>query len=295
MMSRVARRVARIVVVATLVLGAIPVQAVAATEPCGDVQLIWGRGTNEATPPSDSRRKFETDLSNRLGTDASFSTYELGQDSGFGGFKYEAQGDLATLIDAEWWLPGNPYDNSVNQGRQELIAYLSDRAAQCSNEVYVLGGYSQGAEAVGEALKDLDRAVRDRIAYVALFGDPTLDTGNFVPLVSVPFPFRARMAPSRGYVDRRRAGFQVASWGRASHTCPRTCRIESGLGAATSTAYVTARLPILRWRCFHPVTSTATTLMRTPIPRSPLVRRRSHFRSPSPHMRTPSTSPTFPW
>lgn len=37
-------------------------------------------------------------------------------------------------------LPGGPYDRSVEEGRQELVAYLTDRAALCPDEVFVLGG-----------------------------------------------------------------------------------------------------------------------------------------------------------
>jgi hypothetical protein len=43
----------------------------------------------------------------------------------------------------------------------------------------VLGGYSQGAHVMGEALFDLSRDAKNRIAFVALFGDPKLDV-NFM-------------------------------------------------------------------------------------------------------------------
>jgi len=111
------------------------------------------------------------------------------------------------LIDAQWWLPGNPYDNSVEEGRQELAAYLTDRAAQCPNEVFVLGGYSQGAHVIGEGLWGLDRAVRDRVAYVALFGDPMLDTGN-----RAPFPFGSLSFPAA-------CAFGPEPWVRGSAPC----------------------------------------------------------------------------
>lgn len=62
------------------------------------------------------------------------------------------------------------------EGRAELDAWLSHRIIECPGEVYVLAGLSQGAEVVGEGLLDLSEAVLDRIAYVALFGDPTYTT-----------------------------------------------------------------------------------------------------------------------
>lgn len=84
------------------------------------------------------------------------------------------------------FVPGGPYDDSVAEGRQELAAYLTDRHAQCANETYVLGGYSEGADVIGSGLFDLPQAVRDRVAFAALFGDPKLDTGNWRPPGSLP-------------------------------------------------------------------------------------------------------------
>jgi Mg-chelatase subunit ChlD len=114
------------------------------------------------------------------------SDYQLG-DPGFGGNVYQATGNLALLVEGmAGFLPGGPYEDSVNIGRAELVAYLADRAAQCGNETYILGGYSQGAQVVGGALAALPLAIRDRIAFVSLFGDPTLDTGNWRPPGSAP-------------------------------------------------------------------------------------------------------------
>ena len=54
----------------------------------------------------------------------------------------------------------------------------------CPGETFVVSGYSQGAQVVGEALFALDRATRDRIAFVALFSDPKL----YLPEGRGPFP-----------------------------------------------------------------------------------------------------------
>lgn len=57
----------------------------------------------------------------------------------------------------------------------ELEGYLNKRTEQCPNEVLVLAGYSQGAHVVSKALSyRIHRDVRDRIAFVALFADPTV-------------------------------------------------------------------------------------------------------------------------
>lgn len=79
------------------------------------------------------------------------------------------------------------YLNSTWIGLAELVKHLNDRYAgngpeghgACVNETLVLGGYSQGADVVGWALRrhDLSQAAKDHIGYVALYGDPKFDPG----------------------------------------------------------------------------------------------------------------------
>lgn len=145
-------------------------------------------------PDPEFARFFSIDLLRRVGPGVFLTSYQLG-DPGFGGFVYPAAGDLTALFDGSYWLPGNPYDNSVAQGRHELVAYLTDRATACPGEVFVLGGWSQGAQVIGEGLKDLPRAVRDRIADVALFGDPTFQTGNSIGPFPISFPVACALGP----------------------------------------------------------------------------------------------------
>ena len=60
---------------------------------------------------------------------------------------------------------------------------MAHRTVECPNEVYVLAGWSQGAQVIGEGLFLLNQSVQSRVAYVAMFGDPTFSAGN------VGFPF----------------------------------------------------------------------------------------------------------
>nr|WP_269440595.1 cutinase family protein [Micromonospora tarapacensis] len=89
-------------------------------------------------------------------------------------------------VPVPWSLVTGQYYASVTTGTNELIAHLNDRYAgdgptgggSCSNETLVMGGYSQGAHAIGDALErtgygSLSQAARDHIGYVALYGDPT--------------------------------------------------------------------------------------------------------------------------
>lgn len=87
------------------------------------------------------------------------------------------------------------YYNSVNIGIAELVKHLNDRydgdgpkgQGACSNEVVVLGGYSQGANVIGAALSrawngnrnwSISPETRRHIAFVALYGDPNTVCGG---------------------------------------------------------------------------------------------------------------------
>ncbi|WP_165036697.1 cutinase family protein [Candidatus Protofrankia californiensis] len=87
-----------------------------------------------------------------------------------------------------WRAPPIFYGESVEIGMEELVAHLNDRYAgngpgnqgACHNETLILGGYSQGADVVGWALRrhDLSQAAKDHIGYVALYGDPKFEPGS---------------------------------------------------------------------------------------------------------------------
>lgn len=66
------------------------------------------------------------------------------------------------------------YRRSVIEGIGEFITYLADRRDRCPAEVFLVGGYSQGAQVISRSLSLLAHDTRDRIAHVALFSDPTL-------------------------------------------------------------------------------------------------------------------------
>lgn len=76
------------------------------------------------------------------------------------------------------------YFNSVWTGVDELTRHLNDRAARCPKESIVIGGYSQGAQVVDQALLGVYNYTLSRIGYVALYGDPrstACDTVNRAP------------------------------------------------------------------------------------------------------------------
>lgn len=166
---------------------ALPANPVAAAEPfCGDVQLVWAGGTGRDIA-DDPQFQFlnrelvgDAQVAGRIGPTIAYSGYQIGQDNGFGGFKYPAAGSQDFFT--EWTdTISNAYTASVEEGRGETVAYLTHRATECPGEFFLLAGWSQGAQLVRESLFLLSSATRNRIAHVALFGDPTYSTTDAAP------------------------------------------------------------------------------------------------------------------
>jgi cutinase len=145
------------------------------TWPCSEVTLVFARGSGQRLGEREAPMFFET-VGGRVGDTATIARYELGSGS-YGGSRYPAVGGSWDVLEAEasWaGFLGGQYRASVAAGVAELTGFLSQRAHDCPHEVFVVGGYSQGAQVVGEALFELSTATRDRIAFVALFSDPKL-------------------------------------------------------------------------------------------------------------------------
>jgi hypothetical protein len=64
-----------------------------------------------------------------------------------------------------------PYPASVNDGVEALKRLLLQRHTSCPRELWVLAGFSQGAQVVGNAL-DEHLPASGQVAAVELFGDP---------------------------------------------------------------------------------------------------------------------------
>lgn len=103
----------------------------------------------------------------------------------------------------------NDYGNSVKEGVNELKAYLTDLYTSCPVTKVVLGGYSQGAQVMGQSLEQLTPEVRNNITFVALFGDPKLYLPEGGVQLSTPFD------PPPACKDSRIA----SSWRRNIENC----------------------------------------------------------------------------
>jgi diadenosine tetraphosphatase ApaH/serine/threonine PP2A family protein phosphatase len=174
--------------VCALVVGSLAVVASGladAVRPCEDVTMVFARGSGQGLNEREAP-VFFGHVERGLGPAISVTRYELGAES-HGGARYPAAGGWRDMLEAEasWTgFLGGRYRASVAAGVTELTNYLTERAVACPFELFVLGGYSQGAQVAGEALFELDAATRNRVAFVALFSDPKL----YLPEGRGPFP-----------------------------------------------------------------------------------------------------------
>jgi hypothetical protein len=67
------------------------------------------------------------------------------------------------------------YTDSVREGQRDTEARIEARHARCADTRFILAGYSQGAQAVGDALQRMPQEDRDLVAAAAFFGDPYFD------------------------------------------------------------------------------------------------------------------------
>lgn len=191
-------------------LGVSPARADDVTvPPCSDVTVVFARGSDQeltaSTGHASMAQAYFDHVESRL-PGYSINKYELGtQDNG--GYRYQAVGISAILDlyrsniiriivslirrisrqDASGPPSGSAtdllainrlgaleYRNSVIEGVGEFTTYLEDRGTECPDEMFLVGGFSQGAQVIRRSLFLLGKGTRDRIAHVALFSDPTL-------------------------------------------------------------------------------------------------------------------------
>lgn len=121
---------------------------VASADPCTDVAVVFARGTHQEPGLANVGQAFVDSLTAQLGG-RSISAYAV---------NYPANDD---------------YHNSATAGANDASAHIQDVAASCPNTKMVLGGYSQGSTVIDLASQTLPGPAADRVAAVALFGEPT--------------------------------------------------------------------------------------------------------------------------
>lgn len=135
---------------------------------CNDIEVVFARGTSELPGIGRVGESFVEDLRARVGN-RSVGTYAV---------NYPASYDFLTAAN----------------GANDASAYIQNIVNTCPDTRLVLGGYSQGAgvidiitsvpfPAIGFT-NPLPPEMADRIAAVAVFGNPTAKVG--LPLTSSP-------------------------------------------------------------------------------------------------------------
>lgn len=186
------------------------IQAIDLDIDCASVEVIFARGSGQNLEEKEFKR-FQEELGRRMeDTELKVNIYELGKDVD-NVESYPAVG----LVD--WWdgaalgayvSAGTSftYGDSVSKGRKEFTSYIQQRMQKCKGAHFVVGGYSQGAQIVREAVSLLDASHKNRILYMALFGDPKLylpeGAGIFPPMCwgGHPSPWRKGVPECRTYV-----------------------------------------------------------------------------------------------
>lgn len=151
-----------------MVLPSLLTSPVAHAAACNDVEVVFARGTKEAPGIGRVGEAFVNDLVNLVGN-RSVGVYAV---------NYPASYDFLAAAD----------------GANDASAYIQDVVNNCPDTKVVLGGYSQGAAVVDVVTSvpvpgigftnPLPPAAGDRIAAVAVFGNPSTKIG--LPLTSSP-------------------------------------------------------------------------------------------------------------
>lgn len=160
-----------------LAVGGLTVTAApAAAVSCPDVELVFARGTSEPAGIGRVGQALSAQLQPQLG----------GRTLGIYPVNYPATYDFLAAAD----------------GAADATARIADMAQACPNTRFVLGGYSQGAAVVdmllgipplGNKVGDIGSApplpysLADRVAAVAVFGNPAAKFGNPVSTAVPPF------------------------------------------------------------------------------------------------------------
>ena len=145
-----------------------PLASPAGADGCNDIEVVFARGTGEAPGIGRVGQAFVDSLRGRVGN-RSIGTY---------GVNYPATYDFLAAAD----------------GANDASAFIQNVVNNCPDTKLVLGGYSQGAAiidvitsvpfpAVGFT-NPLPANVPDRVAALAVFGNPTAKVG--LPLTSSP-------------------------------------------------------------------------------------------------------------
>ncbi|MDO4526824.1 MAG: cutinase family protein [Candidatus Saccharibacteria bacterium] len=131
---------------------------------CPELLIVFARGSGSEVGTNDNFLEFRDTIEQKIG--------DWGIGRQYIDLNYEARGidvnNLSTLIGA-FFGAGDTYEfgRSVDDGVEKLARL----ASACPDSRFVLGGYSQGAMVVSQAIHSLSAK---QIVYAATFGDPKI-------------------------------------------------------------------------------------------------------------------------
>ena len=186
--------------------------APATAAPCADVEVIFGRGSNEPPGLGSVGGPFVDDLRARVAP----RTVD------------------AVAVD---YPASNDFQSSVPAGIDAARALIESTAANCPNTKIVLGGYSQGAAIIEGATDAVSPEVDRHVAASALFGTPR--TGFAGALAGRPLPTLAPQLAANS-IDQCNEGDPIC-WEGGADMGAHLTYVLSGK-AAQSADFVASRL-----------------------------------------------------
>lgn len=133
----------------------------AAADPCPAVEVVFARGTGQASGVGQVGQAFIDALGPQLS----------GRSMGVYAVNYPATTAFAT---------------SAQAGSDDTVAHVQDMIGRCPGTRLVLGGFSQGAGVMDLATKALPPQAAGHVAAIAVFGNPTSPLAN--SLAGTVFP-----------------------------------------------------------------------------------------------------------
>lgn len=158
----------------------------AASQPCASLMFVGVRGSGETAPYGTTVTGIRDGLASRWAGKGTVRQVWL---------DYPAADPLtlrstsmsALLLDNP--MPSTPYFNSATIGAERLSALLTSQSKRCPKEWVVLAGFSQGAQAITEALARTDTS--SRLAGAILAGNPDHHPGQNAQELSGTAPLTA--------------------------------------------------------------------------------------------------------
>lgn len=167
--------------------------------PCADATMLWARGSSMAVRSSEARsaqRRFRDGMAAEAPA-LTGDTLELGDLDADGtvdegGYPAVPGGLMAGLdprADPTKDLPViGGFNESVRLGADELVSVVQTLHARCPDQVFVVAGISQGAEAVMRGVAQLPDALLAKVAAVHVFGDPGFVVGPWMVAPDTEIP-----------------------------------------------------------------------------------------------------------